>query len=163
MRFVNLWCTLKGRLCEKRRTIILSRYWRKISFFERLKSVRKRLLTFFTLTDGYLKKKGESLIKHYIKVTCALKWARKLPRKESAKCVPCSTRKCTHNGFVSDLLKWTLKCKFYATGPRSALALELETKESFVSLITKLNNKTNVCSYIDVSYYPILYNQTLFF
>ena len=27
---------------------------------------------------------------------------------------------------------------------RSALVLELETKESFVSLITKLNNKTNV-------------------
>ena len=39
-----------------------------------------------------------------MKVTCALKWARKLPRKtetyESAKCVPCNTRKCTHNGFV---------------------------------------------------------------
>ena len=68
-----------------------------------------------------LKKKSESLIKYYIKVTCALKWARKLPRKtetyESAKCVPCNTRKCTHNGFVSDLLKWALKCRFYATGP----------------------------------------------
>ena len=67
------------------------------------------------------KKKSESLIKYYIKVTCALKWARKLPRKtetyESAKCVPCNTRKCTHNGFVSDLLKWALKCRFYATGP----------------------------------------------
>ena len=51
-----------------------------------------------------------------------LEWARKLPRKtvtyESAKCVPCNTRKCTHNGFVSDLLKWVLKCRFYATGPR---------------------------------------------
>ena len=67
------------------------------------------------------KKKSESLIKYYIKVTCALKWARKLPRKtetyESAKCVPCNTRKCTHNGFISDLLKWALKCRFYATGP----------------------------------------------
>ena len=43
-----------------------------------------------------------------------------LPRKtetyESAKCVPCNTRKCTHNGFVSDPLKWALKCRFYATG-----------------------------------------------
>ena len=38
---------------------------------------------------------------------------------------------------------------------RSALVLELETKESFVSLITKLNNKTNVCVYINVSYYPL--------
>ena len=67
------------------------------------------------------KKESESLIKYYIKVTCALKWARKLPRKtetcESAKCVPCNIRKCTHNGFVSDLLKWALKCGFYATGP----------------------------------------------
>ena len=56
-------------------------------------------------------------MKHYVKVTCAFKWARKLPRKtetyESAKCVPCNTRKCTHNRFVSDLLK----CRFYATGP----------------------------------------------
>ena len=62
-------------------------------------------------------------MKYYIKVTCAFKWARKLPRKtetyESAKCVPCNTRKCTHNGFVSDLLKWALKCRFYATGPRA--------------------------------------------
>ena len=60
-------------------------------------------------------------MKYYIKVTCAFKWARKLPRKtvtyESAKCVSCNTRKCTHNGFVSDLLKWALKCRFYATGP----------------------------------------------
>ena len=60
-------------------------------------------------------------MKHYVKVTCAFKWARKLPRKtetyESAKCVPCNTRKCTHNEFVSDLLKWKLKCRFYATGP----------------------------------------------
>ena len=58
-------------------------------------------------------------MKYYIKVTCAFKWARKLPRKTetyaSAKCVPCNTRKCTHNGFVSDLLK----CRFYATGPRA--------------------------------------------
>ena len=49
---------------------------------------------------------------------------------------------------------------------RSALVLELETKEFFVPLITKLNNKTDVCIYIDVSYlssYLTLYNQTLFF
>ena len=43
-------------------------------------------------------------MKYYIKVTCAFKWARKLPLKtetyESAKCVPCNTRKCTHKGFV---------------------------------------------------------------
>ena len=26
--------------------------------------------------------------------------------------------KCTHNGFLSDLLKRALKCRFYATGPR---------------------------------------------
>ena len=26
--------------------------------------------------------------------------------------------KCTHNGFLSDLLKWALKRRFYATGPR---------------------------------------------
>ena len=68
-----------------------------------------------------LKKKSDSLMKYYIKVTCAFKWARKLPRKtetyESAKCVPCNTRKCTHNRFVSDLLKWALKCRFYTTGP----------------------------------------------
>ena len=61
-------------------------------------------------------------LKYYNKVTCALKWARKLPRKtetyESAKCVPCNTRKCTHNGFVSDILK----CKFYATGPWSQVS-----------------------------------------
>ena len=48
-------------------------------------------------------------MKYYIKATCAFKRARKLPRKtetyESAKYVPCNTRKCTHNGFVSDLLK----------------------------------------------------------
>ena len=76
------------------------------------------------------KKKSESLIKYYIKVTCAFKWARKLPRQtvtyESAKCVPLehptTTRKCTHNGFVRDLPKWVLKCKFYATGPRFLLA-----------------------------------------
>ena len=68
-----------------------------------------------------LKEKSESLIKYYIKVTCAFKWARKWPRKtvsyESAKCVPYNTSECNHNGFVSDLLKWALKCRFYATGP----------------------------------------------
>ena len=50
---------------------------------------------------------------------------------------------------------------------RSALVLELETKEFLVPLITKLNNKTDVCIYLDVSYfissYLTLYNQTLFF
>ena len=49
--------------------------------------------------------------------------SRKLSRKrvtyESATCVSCNTRKCTHNGFLSDLLKWALKCTFYATGPWS--------------------------------------------
>ena len=74
-----------------------------------------------------LKKKSESLIKYYIKVTCAFKWARKLPRKrvtyESAKCVSCNTRKCIHNGFVSDSLKWALKCRFYATWPRGVFRL----------------------------------------
>ena len=114
--------------CEKRRrTIIFSRYWRKITsvckfhFFERLKSVRNDLKLSLHLTMVSLKKKSESLIKYYIKVTCAFKWARKLSRKtvtyESAKYVPCSTGKCTHDGFVSDLLKWALKCCFYATGP----------------------------------------------
>ena len=66
-------------------------------------------------------------MKYYIKVTCAFKWARKLPRKrvtyESAKCVSCKTRKCIHNGFVSDSLKWALKCRFYATGPRGVFQL----------------------------------------
>ena len=85
-----------------------------------------------------LKKKSESLIKYYIKVTCALKWARKLPRKtetyESAKCVPCNTRKCTHNGFVSDLLKWTLKSRFYATGPSSRFFARLKKKGSRVEI-----------------------------
>ena len=93
----------------------------QISFFERLKSVRNDLKLSLHSPMVSLKKKSESLIKYYIKVTCAFKWARKLPRKtetyESAKCVPCNTRKCTHNGFVSDLLKWALKCRFYATGP----------------------------------------------
>ena len=46
---------------------------------------------------------------------------------------------------------------------RSALVLELETKESFAPLITKLNNNSNVCIYVDVSYYLTLYNQTLLF
>ena len=61
-------------------------------------------------------------LKYYNKVTRVLKWACKLARKtetyESARYVPCNTRKCTHNGFVSDLLKWALKRRFYATGPR---------------------------------------------
>ena len=118
-----------SRRCEKRRIIIFSRHWRKITiackfhFFERLKSVRNDLKLSLHSPMVSLKKKSESLIKYYIKVTCAFKWARKLPRKtvtyESAKCVSCNTRKCAHNGFVSDLLKWALKCSFYATGPRT--------------------------------------------
>ena len=75
-------------------------------------------------------------MKYYIKVTCAFKWARKIPRKtetyESAKCVPCNTRKCTHNRFVSDLLKcWALKCRFYATGPWSAVCSPQSFKLDF--------------------------------
>ena len=97
----------------------------QISFFERLKSVRNDLKLSLHSPMVSLKKKSESLIKYYIKVTCAFKWARKLPRKtvsyESAKCVPCNTRKCIHNGFVSDLLKWALKGRFYATGPWNLL------------------------------------------
>ena len=62
-------------------------------------------------------------MKYYTKVTYAFKWARELQRKtetyESAKCVPCNTL----NGFVSDLLKWALKCRFYATGPRKHVYL----------------------------------------
>ena len=38
---------------------------------------------------------------------------------------------------------------------RSALVLELETKESLVPLITKLNNKTDVCIFTLMS--PTLY------
>ena len=74
-------------------------------------------------------------MKYYIKVTCAFKWARKLPRKtetyESAKCVPCNTRKCTHNGFVSDLLKWALKCRVCATEAR-IFGLTEETRLKFL-------------------------------
>ena len=77
-------------------------------------------------------------MKYYIKVTCAFKWVRKLPRKtetyESAKCVPCNTRKCTHNGFVSDLLKWTLKRRFYATGPCRSLQILRSSAYSFAVL-----------------------------
>ena len=86
-------------------------------------------------------------MKYYIKVTCAFKWARKLPRKtvtyESAKCVPCNTRKCTHNGFVSDLLKWALKCRFYVTGPRFVVGFVLFTDrgikplKSFIQLFKR--------------------------
>ena len=62
----------------------------QISFFERLKSVRNDLkLSSHSPMAVSLKKKSESLIKYYIKVTCAFKWARKLSRKtvtyESAK------------------------------------------------------------------------------
>ena len=80
-------------------------------FFERLKSVRNdlKLSLHSPMVSLKKKKKSESLMKYYIKVTCAFKRARKLPRKtetyESARCVPCNTRKCTHNGFASDLLK----------------------------------------------------------
>ena len=86
----------------------------QISFFERLKSVRNDLKLSLHSPMVSLKKKSASSIKYYIK----------LPRKtvtyESSKCVPCNTRKPTHNGFVSDLLKWALKYRFYATEPRSS-------------------------------------------
>ena len=116
MCFVNLWCTLKSRLCEKRRRIIIfSRQWRKITiackfhFFERLKSVRNYLKLSLHKPMVSLKKRSEPLIKYYFKVTCAFKWARKLPRKTvtwgSAKCVSCNTRKCTHNGTLFPTLE----------------------------------------------------------
>ena len=76
-------------------------------------------------------------MKYYIKVTCAFKWARKLPRKtetyESAKCVPGNTRKCTHNGLVSNLLKWARMCKFHATGPWPRLRLDCSELEGSLS------------------------------
>ena len=53
----------------------------QISFFERLKSVRNDLKLSLHSPMVSLKKKSESLMKYYIKVTCAFKWARKLPRK----------------------------------------------------------------------------------
>ena len=97
---------------------------RKFHFLERLKNVRNDLKLSSHSPMDRIKKKSESLIKYYVKVTCAFKWARKLPRKrvtyESAKCVSCNTRKCTHNGFVSDLLKWALQFR-YATGPRGRI------------------------------------------
>ena len=113
----------------------------QISFFERLKSIRNDFKLSLHSPMVSLKKKSESLIKYYIKVTCALKWARKLPRKtetyESAKCVPCNTRKYTHNGFVSDLLKWALKCRFYATGPRWPQDFFSESRALLYSCISK--------------------------
>ena len=45
----------------------------QISFFERLKSVRNDLKLSLHSTMVSLKKKSESLIKYYIKVTCAFK------------------------------------------------------------------------------------------
>ena len=128
MRFVNFWCTLKGLTlwkmknnCHFQKILKKNNVCMQISFFERLKSVRNDLKLSLHSPMVSLKKKSESLIKYYIKVTCVLKGARKLTRKtetyESAKCVPCNTRKCTHNGFVSDRLKWALKGRFYATGP----------------------------------------------
>ena len=53
----------------------------QISFFERLKSVRNDLKLSLHSPMVSLKKKSASLIKYYIKVTCAFTWARKLPRK----------------------------------------------------------------------------------
>ena len=73
--------TLKPTLWKRRRTIIFSRYWRKITFackfrfFERLKSVRNDLKLSSHSPMDRMKKKSESLIKYYIKVTCAIKWA----------------------------------------------------------------------------------------
>ena len=116
----------------------------QISFFERLKSVRNDCWLSLHSPMVSLKKKSESLIKYYIKVT----WARKLQRKtetyESAKCVPCNTRKCTHNGFVSvsvnpypDLLKWALECRFYATGSRRLYSnLEHLSQNSVLNKLT---------------------------
>ena len=106
----------------------------QISFFERLKSVRNDSRLSLHSPMVSIKKKIESLIKYCIKVTFAFKWARKLPHKtvtyESAKCVPCNTRKCTHNGFVSELLKWALKCGFYATGSWSAKMINVDMLNS---------------------------------
>ena len=133
--------TLKPTLWKIRRTIIFSRYWRKITFackfhfFERLKSVRNDLKLSSHSPMDRMKKKSVSLIKYNIKVTCAFKWARKLTRKtvfyESAKCVPCNIRKCTHNGFVSDLL-W----------PKSKVnTLYLITFKS--AMFCRINNSSN--------------------
>ena len=117
--------TLKPTLWKKEEELSFSvdieekqRLHANFIFLERLKSVRNDLkLSLHSPMVSLKKKKSESLMKYYMKVTCAFKRARKLPRKtetyESAKCVPCNTRKCTHNGFVSDLLKWVLKCRFY--------------------------------------------------
>ena len=96
----------------------------QISFVERLKSVRNDLKLSLHSPMVSLKKKESVINKvRYQSYAClSLSEPVRLPRKtvtyESAKCVPCNTRKCTHNGFVSDLLKWALKCRFYATGPR---------------------------------------------
>ena len=81
----------------------------------------------YTLLWLALKKLSKSLIMCNIKVTCALKWACKLSPKtltyanviSAFHATPIRVR--THNGFVSDLLKWALKCRFYATGPSIAL------------------------------------------
>ena len=61
----------------------------------------KRLL----YTHRWLTEKKYSYSKYYNKVTCALKCA--LPRKtgtygSSIKCIPWNTRKCTHDGLVSE-------------------------------------------------------------
>ena len=67
----------------------------------------------------------------------------KIPRKtetyESAKCVPCNTRKCTHNGFVSDLLKWALKCRFYATDPGIYLPRKIKVEPDLSLLRDKFS------------------------
>ena len=96
-------------------------------FFERLKSVRNDLILSLHSTMVNLKEKSESLIKYYIKVTCAFKWARKWPRKtvsyESAKCVPYNTNECNHNGFVSDLRNVFLGVAGYCSASFSILCV----------------------------------------
>ena len=94
----------------------------QISFFERLKSVRNDLkLSLHSPMVSLKKKKSESLKKYYIKVTCAFKRACKLPRKtetyESAKCVPCNTRKCTITDSHVTYLSGHLSVGFMQPGP----------------------------------------------
>ena len=51
------------------------------------------------------KKESESLIKYYIKVTCALKWARKLLSKTETY----ESAKCDH---------WQCRCRYRTLGPK---------------------------------------------
>ena len=84
-------------------------------------------------------------MKHYIKVKCAFKWARKLQRKtetyESAKCVPCNTRKCTRNRFVSVLLSGHLSVGFMQPGPARLLGILVRhvQEKFFVGLLLNIS------------------------